>query len=79
MRFVTGAVIQNDPELGTELAQLEVEGRGRVRELPGKMVGRDGIEPPTPGFSGLGNVRDHRPLSDTIGKNFRPLPVSPPF
>ena len=34
-----------------------------------KLVGRDGIEPPTPGFSVLVPTRDYRALYARIGKN----------
>ena len=34
-----------------------------------KLVGRDGIEPPTPGFSVLVPTGDYRTLSGRIGRN----------
>jgi hypothetical protein len=34
-----------------------------------ELVGRDGIEPPTPGFSVLVPTGDYRALFDRIGRN----------
>jgi hypothetical protein len=57
-------VVWGDPELSTSLTQIELTAedvRGNHRK---RMVGRDGIEPPTPGFSG--QEHDSRELG-TLG------------
>ena len=71
--LVASAVWINRPdsaaELGTDAATAQLVAvwvtirgqRGRrVRQMRRTMVGRDGIEPPTPGFSVLGGDHPHR-------------------
>jgi len=41
------------------------------------MVGRDGIEPPTPGFSVLWLPEDYRARCDRIGRNTSILDLVP--